>query len=74
MKPMTEIESFERAFVATTYLFGRRAELAFGLLLPGGPALALAESLVSGERPERARRLALELRPIAAALDARRLR
>jgi hypothetical protein len=71
---MTETESFERAFVATAYLLGRRTELAGGLLGPTGTARALAESLAGGDRPERARRLALELRPIAEALDARRLR
>jgi hypothetical protein len=71
---MTETDSFERAFVATAYLLGRRTELAGGLLRHTGAARVLAESLASGDRSERARRLALELRPLAEALDARRLR
>lgn len=71
---MTETESFERAFIATAYLLGRRTELASGLARPSGAAAVLAESLAGGDRPERARRLAVELRPLVEALDARRLR
>ncbi|HEX7668802.1 MAG TPA: hypothetical protein VF395_04430 [Polyangiaceae bacterium] len=70
---MTETEAFERAFVATAYLLGCRAELARGLGPPTKAAARLAENLASGDRPERARRLAAELRPIVEALDARRL-
>ena len=71
---MTETESFERAFVAAACLLGGRADLARGLGNPTETAVALGESLANGDRPERARRLAAELRPIAEALDARRLR
>jgi len=71
---MTETESFERAFVATTYLLGRRDAITDGLALPSPAAARIAQRIGEGERSERAQRLAVELAPIVVALDARRLR
>jgi hypothetical protein len=71
---MTDPESFEHAFVVTTYLLGCRAELTSGLTRPTAAASALAVRLGEGDRNERARRLATELRPIVEALDRRSLR
>lgn len=71
---MTDSESFEHAFVVTTYLLGCRGELTGGLTRPTAAASALAARLGEGDRSERARRLATELRPIVEALDRRSLR
>jgi hypothetical protein len=71
---MTETESFERAFIATAYLLGRRDELTSHLARPTAAATLVVERLAHGDRNERARRLATEIRPIAEALDARSLR
>jgi hypothetical protein len=71
---MTDSESFEHAFVVTTYLLGRRADLTTGLARPTTTANALATRLGEGDRSERARRLATELRPIVEALDRRSVR
>jgi hypothetical protein len=72
---MKDQEAFERAFIAVTYLLGRRSELARGL---GGHAGARARELESefstNEQAERAKILARELLPVATALDSRRIR
>jgi hypothetical protein len=72
--PKTMIEPFQRAFVATSYLIGQRELLTAGLVRPSSAAVVLAQRLGEGDRNERARRLASELRPIVEALDARRVR
>jgi hypothetical protein len=70
---MTERDSFERAFVAVTYLLGRREDLLRGLGdTPGHAARELSHRLASGAQADRARALAGELVPVVAALDARR--
>jgi hypothetical protein len=71
---MTSPESFERAFVATCYLLGVRDELTSGLARPTAAAARMAARLGEGDRTERARRLAAELRPIVEALSIRSLR
>lgn len=72
---MSERNDFERAFVATCYLLGRRRDLARGLgPSAGGPAVELEQALLAGAREDRARRLASELLPVVEALEARRLR
>jgi hypothetical protein len=71
---MTDRDAFERAFVATTYLVGRREGVLRGLGEVTGPsARELAERLSSAAHTDRARALADELVPLVAALDARRL-
>ena len=71
---MTEVDSFEHAFVAVSYLLGRRTELALGLREPGTAARRAADIAAEPNQAERARRLAAALLPIAAALDARKLK
>jgi len=71
---MTTTESFERAFVAITYLLGRRTALSDGLAHPSEAARRATELLSAPERTERARRLAAHLHPIALELDSRRFR
>ena len=70
---MKEVDSFERAFVAVSYLLGRRAELTTGIRNPGAAARNAAKFVTEASQADRAVRLAAELLPIAAALDARRL-
>ena len=70
---MTAVDSFERAFVAVSYLLGRREDLAAGLRTPGAAAHTAARLVNEPSQAERARRLAAELLPIAAALDRRKL-
>ena len=70
---MTEVDSFEHAFVAVSYLLGRRTELTAGLREPGAAARSAAALASEANRVERAKRLAVALLPIAAALDARKL-
>jgi hypothetical protein len=72
---MSDRDAFESAFVAVSYLLGRREGLIDALdSAAGAPARALAREL-SGTRghAERARVLANALVPIVAALDGRRL-
>jgi hypothetical protein len=65
---------FQRAFVATSYLFDRRDEdLVSALAGERAAAEELARALSHPERPVRARVLARELARIAKALDDRRL-
>lgn len=65
---------FERAFVATSYLLGRRGtELSDALVDPAIATRALAKALDHTEREARATALAPELARLVAALDARRL-
>jgi hypothetical protein len=67
-------EAFERAFVAVSYLLGRRAaELGLGLMSPGTAANRAASQLSEPDRERRAQRLAVELLPVAQALSERRL-
>jgi len=71
---MNDRDAFERAFVAMTYLLGRREGLPEGLgATAGRSALDLADALSTASQADRARTLANELMPIVAALDARRL-
>ncbi|HEX4338251.1 MAG TPA: hypothetical protein VH062_20240 [Polyangiaceae bacterium] len=70
---MSDVESFERAFVAVSYLLGRRAGLLDGLRSPGGAARRAAAIVNEPDQTERAKRLAAELLPLVAALEARRL-
>lgn len=60
--------AFERAFVATTYLLGRRGDLTRGLEAPGEAAERLEARLGAPERTERARHLSEELAKVAATL------
>jgi hypothetical protein len=71
---MTEVDSFEHAFVAVSYLLGRRGDLVLGLREPGAAARSAATLVTERSQGERARRLAAELVPIAAALDTRKLK
>jgi hypothetical protein len=65
---------FESAFVATSYVLGRRgAELLAPLVDPTAATRELAERLAAAEREARARALARPLGAITAALEARRL-
>ncbi len=65
---------FERAFVAFSYLLGRRGtELVDPLVEPAIATRALGKSLDHAEREARAVALAPELARLVAALDARRL-
>lgn len=60
----------ERAYVAVRYALGaRQSQLLAGLFEPGLPARNLAQALGHRDRAERARVLALDLRPIIEALD-----
>jgi hypothetical protein len=69
---MSDRDGFERAFVAVTYLLGRRDGLVEGLgATAGESARTLAEELVRAAHVDRARTLASELMPVVAALDAR---
>ncbi len=68
-------ERLERAFVATSYLVGRRGdELTSALPAPSLQARKLAAKLGHAERNVRAQVLASELAPIVQALDAWRYR
>ena len=70
----SEAERRDRAFVAMSYVLGRRgATLLDGLAEPSATAVVLAERLGHAERDQRARALAPELGALGAALDARRL-
>jgi len=69
-----EKSSFERAFVATSYLLDRRGDdLLSGLPDPGREARELAKALGATERLARATVLAPELARLVQALEARRL-
>ncbi len=70
---MTDRDLFEQAFVAMSYLLGRRDDLAFGLADPGPSAHRTAARLVGPDAATRARELARELAPVVSALEARRL-
>ena len=63
--------AFESAFVAVTYLLGRRTDLTAGLEAAGEAAHRLTALLSAKERSERARLLSAELSPIVLALSAR---
>lgn len=68
-------DAFERAFVAVSYVLGRRdADLLQALEAPGAEAQALKEALAHPERSDRARALAGALEPIVKAHEARRLK
>ncbi|MEB2322364.1 MAG: hypothetical protein OZ921_07615 [Sorangiineae bacterium] len=69
-----EREARERAFVAVSYLLGRRgAELTEPFASPSLTARALAQALERGEREARVVALAPELARRVSALEARRL-
>jgi hypothetical protein len=71
---MSDTDAFERAFVAVTYLLGRRDGLLRGLGTEAGDsARELSRALGSSVHADRARTLAAALVPLATALDARRL-
>ncbi|HEX3597236.1 MAG TPA: hypothetical protein VHU80_19140 [Polyangiaceae bacterium] len=69
----TDIESFERAFVAVTYLLGRRDGLLDGLAAPGDGARRAARIAAEPNQVERAKRLATELLAVVTAFETRRL-
>jgi hypothetical protein len=72
--PLTDAKSaaFESAFVAVSYLLGRRADLTGGLEAAGEAAHRVAAALLATkERGERARLLSAELAPLATSLAAR---
>jgi hypothetical protein len=71
---MTDVESFERAFVAVSYLLGRREGILDGITGATDSARRSARIALSPSREDRAKRLAAELFPIVASLEARRLR
>jgi hypothetical protein len=70
---MTDAESFERGFITTACLLGRRSGLAEGLAEPQAATHEAARRLTDGDRAARAQTLAGELEPIAAALLTRGL-
>lgn len=64
------VSRFERGFVATSYVLGRRgAELSEGLAHAGATSRSLAAALGASAREERARALAAELLRITTALE-----
>jgi hypothetical protein len=66
----SESPEFQRAFLAVAYLAGARGEaLLKALPAPCSQARELAARLGSGDRAERARRLASELEPIGRRLS-----
>ncbi len=69
------VNDFERAFVAISFLAGRRGdELLAGISTPGPRARSLAERLSASDRAARAAVLAPELARLVQSLDRRRLR
>ncbi len=67
----TERQRFERAFVAASYLCGRRGpELCEALPAPDPTAQKLAQRLAHPDRATRAQVLAAELGPLVQALEA----
>jgi hypothetical protein len=71
---MSDRDAFECAFVAMSYLLGRRDGLLRGLGPDTGDAAReLSRALASSTHGDRARALAAGLLPLATALDARRL-
>jgi hypothetical protein len=71
---MTDTESFERAFVAVSYLLGRREGVVDGLAGATVAAQRSARLSLVPNQEERAKRLAAELLPVVASFEARRLR
>ena len=70
---MTAQDDFERAFVATAFVLGRRGRVAEGLAGAGRAAEACERRLDRSTQAERARALATELKPVLIALEARRI-
>ncbi len=71
---MNPSEAFDRAFVATSYLFDRRGDdLTSPLVSPSPAARELSARLSHPERAARATVLGRELALIAKSLDDRRL-
>ncbi|HVW25783.1 MAG TPA: hypothetical protein VHC69_10455 [Polyangiaceae bacterium] len=70
---MTDVESFERAFVAVSYLLGRRDGAAEGIAGATEAAQRAARLTVLSNQDERAKRLAAELLPVVASFEKRRL-
>ena len=71
---MTDVESFERAFVAVSYLLGRREGIVESIAGATEAAHRAARIALVTNKDERAKRLAAELLPVIASLDGRRLR
>jgi hypothetical protein len=71
---MTDAESFERAFVAVSYLLGRREGLVEGIAGATAAAQRSARLPLLTNQEERAKRLAAELLPVVASFEGRRLR
>jgi len=71
---MTDAESFERAFVAVSYLLGRREDILSGIAGPTPAARRAATLATLPNQAERAKRLAAELLPVVASFDERSLR
>ena len=70
---MTDVDTFERAFVAVSYLLGRRGDVLLALRSPGEAAQRAARITSMPDQAQRARHLAAEVLPIATSLEARRL-
>lgn len=69
------LPTFQRAFVALSYVAGRRdSALLEAFLTPHGEARLVAQRLAHPERERRAEVLARELSGIASALEARRIK
>jgi hypothetical protein len=71
---MTDTESFERAFVAVSYVLGRREGIVDGIAEPSAAAHRSARLSLLPNQEERAKRLAAELLPVVASFERRRLR
>jgi hypothetical protein len=73
--PNVASPSFQRAFVALSYVAGRRdSELLSAFPAPHEEARLVARRLTHPTRERRAEALALELSRVAAALEARRIK
>jgi hypothetical protein len=70
---MTDVESFERAFVAVSYLLGRRNGIAESIAGATETARRAERIALLPKQDERAKRLAAELLPVVTSLDGRRL-
>lgn len=71
---MTDAESFERAFVAVSYLLGRREGIADGVAGATVAAQRAARLSLLPTQEDRAKCLAAELIPVVTSFEARRLR
>jgi hypothetical protein len=70
---MKDVDAFESAFVAVSFLLGRRGDVLSALTSPGDAAARVARIAALPDQAERARRIAVEILPIATSFEARRL-